>query len=74
MRGRRSSSLIPEFRDRLFSEAAAAHFAGDACPVPGMRPVSYNILDRETSGIERATVPIHETLAAIIDAALARLA
>jgi len=39
-----------------------------------MRPVSYNILGWETSGIERATVPIHETLAAIIDAALARLA
>lgn len=134
-RGFTGAVIIPEFRDRLFSEAAAAHFAGDACPVPGMRPVSYNILDWETTGIERATcilfwmpfaiaaeddpdslpgfttraevsrelarapdrivlgmpagafssghiryhahrggVPIHETLAATIDAALARLA
>jgi hypothetical protein len=28
---------------------------GDACPAPGMRAVSYNILDWETTGIEHAT-------------------
>lgn len=54
-RGFAGAVIVPEFRDRPFGEAAATHFAGDACPVPGMRPVSYNILDWETTGIERAS-------------------
>lgn len=37
--------VITEFRNWLFSEVATAHFASEACPVSGMRPVSYNILD-----------------------------
>ena len=51
-RGFSGMVIIPEFRDRLFCEAAADRFADDDCPVPGMRPASYNILDWETTGIE----------------------
>ena len=54
-RGFAGTAIIPEFCDRLFHEAAAVHFAGDVCPVPGMSPVSYNVLDWETRGIELAT-------------------
>jgi len=54
-RGFVGTVIIPEFRDRLFHEAAAAHFGSDSCPVSGMSPVSYNVLDWETRGIELAT-------------------
>lgn len=46
--------VIPEFRELLFSEAAEPHFGAPASPAPGMRAVSYNILEWETTGIERA--------------------
>ena len=54
-RGFTGAVILPEFRDRAFSEVAANHFAGEICPVPGMHPVSYNILKWETYGIEHAS-------------------
>jgi hypothetical protein len=48
--------IVPEFRDEPFDVAAPRRFARDASPVPGMKSVSYNILEWETTGIERATV------------------
>lgn len=54
-RGFVGTVVIPEFCDRSFHEAATTHFGRDDCPVPGMSPVSYNVLDWETRGIELAT-------------------
>ncbi len=48
--------IVPEFRAESFDTAAPRRFARDASPAPGMRPVSYGILEWETTGIERATV------------------
>ena len=48
--------VVPEFRSASFDTAAAQRFARDASPAPGMRPVSYGILEWETTGIERASV------------------
>jgi len=48
--------LLPEFRDGLFDEHAPRVFGGKPSPAPGMRPVSFNILRWETTGIERSTV------------------
>jgi hypothetical protein len=48
--------IVPEFRDEPFETAARRRFARDRSPAPGMKPVSYGILEWETTGIERATV------------------
>lgn len=48
--------IVPEFYAAPFDIAAPRRFARDASPAPGMRPVSYGILEWETTGIERASV------------------
>jgi len=48
--------IVPEFRSESFDVAAPRRFARAASPAPGMRPISYSILEWETTGIERATV------------------
>jgi hypothetical protein len=54
-RGFDGTVIVPEFRDRLFRDAAETHFASGGGPVPHMKVVSYNVLDWETTGIERST-------------------
>jgi hypothetical protein len=48
--------VIPEFEARRFEDAAALDFGQPPSPTPSMRATSYNILDWETTGIERASL------------------
>ena len=55
-RGFTGTVLLPEFRDGRFADRVGERFGAPPSAIPELRATTYNILQWETTGIERVTV------------------